>query len=263
MPNLQDELEWQTRRNRINTKLTSLSEQWKIVRFREDLNVASLTHHAVEEYPTEKGPADYALFVKGKLLGIIEAKKVTVAPQNVLEQAKRYARGVNDGVGNWNGFGVPFLYATNGEVIHHIDVRSESNTSRKLSDFHTPSALEEFYAKGFQYSSHVSEPLQEFSRMRPYQRAAVLSVEGAIRKGKRSMLVAMATGTGKTYLTVAQIYRLMRAGIAKRVLFMVDRKALAAQAVREFNSFNTPTGHKFSQEYEVYSQRFRREDFGE
>ncbi len=263
MPTPQEELEWQTRRDRINTKLTSLPEQWKIIRFREGLNVATLTHHAVEEYPTEKGPADYALFVKGNLLGIIEAKKVTVAPQNVLEQAKRYSRGVTDGVGNWNGFRVPFLYATNGEVIYHVDVRNESNTSRKLSNFHTPCAIEEFYSKEFEFSARVNEPLQDLPRMRPYQRAAVLSVEAAIRQGKRSMLVAMATGTGKTYLTVAQIYRLMKSGVAKRILFMVDRKALAAQAVRELNSFNTPTGNKFSQEYEVYSQRFRREDFGE
>ena len=70
------------------------------------MNLATLTHHAVEEYPTDNGPADYALFVKGKLFGIIEAKKVTVAPQNVLEQAKRYSRGVTDGIGKWNGFGV-------------------------------------------------------------------------------------------------------------------------------------------------------------
>jgi len=55
--------------------------------------------------------------VKGRLLGIIEAKKVTVNPQNVLEQAKRYAKGVFGGPGNWNGYRVPFLYASNGEII--------------------------------------------------------------------------------------------------------------------------------------------------
>ncbi|MEO8168269.1 MAG: DEAD/DEAH box helicase family protein, partial [bacterium] len=201
-PNLNDELEWKTRRDRINAKLTSLPEQWKIIRFRDGLNTATLTHHAVEEYPTENGPADYALFVKGRLLGIIEAKKVTVGPQNVLEQAKRYARGMTDSIGNWNSFRVPFLYATNGEVIYHIDVRGESNTSRKLSNFHTPSAIEEFYLKEFDFSSRVSEPLQDLPRTRPYQRAAILSVEAAVRQGKRAMLVAMATGTGKTYLTV-------------------------------------------------------------
>src|SRR5947208_930333 len=73
----------------------------------------------------------------------------------------------------------------------------------------------------------------------------------------------MATGTGKTFLTVAQIYRLLESQFAKRILFLVDRKALAAQAVREFNAFTTPHNQKFTQEYEVYSQRFQKEDFGD
>jgi type I restriction enzyme R subunit len=63
----------------------------------------------------------------------------------------------------------------------------------------------------------------------------------------------MATGTGKTYMTVAQVYRLLESKAAHRVLFLVDRKALAAQAVREFAAFNTPRGNKFNHEYEVYS----------
>jgi type I restriction enzyme R subunit len=76
-------------------------------------------------------------------------------------------------------------------------------------------------------------------------------------------MVAMATGTGKTFLTVAQIYRLLESKLVRKILFLVDRKALAAQAVREFNAFNTPKGNKFTQEYEVNSQRFQREDFGD
>ncbi len=73
----------------------------------------------------------------------------------------------------------------------------------------------------------------------------------------------MATGTGKTFLTVAQIYRLLESKLARRILFLVDRKALAAQAVRELNAFNTPQGNKFANEYEIYSQKFQREDFGD
>src|SRR5260370_35952721 len=76
-------------------------------------------------------------------------------------------------------------------------------------------------------------------------------------------MVAMATGTGKTFLTVAQIYRLLESKLVRRILFPVDRKALAAQAVREFNAFNTPKGNKFTQEYDVYSQPVQREDFGD
>ena len=74
------------------------------------------------------------------------------------------------------------------------------------------------------------------------------------------MLVAMATGTGKTFTLVNDIYRLMEAGVAKRVLFLVDRRALAAQAVRAFASFEAKPGLKFDKIYEVYSQRFFADD---
>ena len=86
------EAEWQTRKNRIDSKLRNLNPPWQIVPWRDGLDTTALSCHAVTELPTENGPADYALFVGGKLLGISEAKKVTVNPQNVLEQAKRYAQ---------------------------------------------------------------------------------------------------------------------------------------------------------------------------
>src|SRR5881628_895061 len=110
------ESEWQTRKRRIDARLRSMNPSWQIVRYRDGLDFAALHCHAVEELPTATGPADYGLFAGGKLLGIIEAKKVTVNPQNVLEQAKRYCEGALQGPGNWNGFKVPFLYATNGEI---------------------------------------------------------------------------------------------------------------------------------------------------
>jgi len=82
-----NEAGWQTRKQRIDTRLRAIQPAWKIARYREGLDLSALDCHAVEELPTANGPADYGLFVAGKLLGIIEAKKVTVNPQNVLEQA--------------------------------------------------------------------------------------------------------------------------------------------------------------------------------
>src|SRR5438309_1014404 len=67
----------------------------------------------------------------------------------------------------------------------------------------------------------------------------------------------------KKLTLVNEIYRLMKSGVAKRVLFLVDRRALAAQAVRTFSSFDAEPGQKFNQVYEVYSSKFQREDFGE
>lgn len=259
-----EELEWQTRRDRINKKLTELPQPWKIIKYHDNLDLSTLTRHAIEEYQTDNGPADYALFVNGKLLGIIEGKKVSVGPQNVLEQAKRYSRGVKNGIGKWGEYKVPLLYSTNGENEFFIDVRNEKSLSRKISNFHTPEGLNEIFERGQHYYANLSIHMPpEFYRIRPYQRDAITAIENALQQGKREMLVAMATGTGKTYLTVAQIYRLLSAGVFKRILFLVDRRALAAQAVREFATFTTPKGFKFNQEYEVYSQKFKREDFEE
>jgi type I restriction enzyme, R subunit len=256
-----DELEWQTRRDRINKKLRALKPTWNIIKFREGLDASTLERYAVKEYPTANGHADYALFVRGKLLGIIEAKRVKVGPQNVLEQAKRYSKGAFDGAGKWHGYRVPFLYATNGEVIWHLDIRNEKNISRQISSFHTADALEEFFeddrANGLE---RLANNPVDIESIRTYQEDAIYAIEDSITKGKRAMLVAMATGTGKTFLTVSQIYRLLESRAARRILFLVDRRALAAQAVREFSTFLTPHKNKFDKEYEVYSQRFRRED---
>ncbi|MEG4252458.1 type I restriction-modification enzyme R subunit C-terminal domain-containing protein [Microcoleus sp. Pol10D4] len=260
---MSQESESKTRKQRINTKLKSLN--WQIVKYRDGLDTSALQCHAVEEYPTANGPADYALFVKGRLLGVVEAKKVAVGAQNVLEQAKRYSRGVFNGIGNWRGYRVPFLYSTNGENIYFLDVRGELNIFREIASFHTADALTEMFEhdQAASYTRLQNSPIEQIERLRPYQKKAITATESAIVKGKRAMLVAMATGTGKTFLTVAQIYRLLEAKVAKRILFLVDRRALAAQAVRTFASFNTPRGNKFNQEYEVYSQRFQKEDFGD
>lgn len=93
MPQGGIEAEWKTRKNRIDMRLRALAPAWQILRYHDGLDLSSLHCAAVEEFPTAHGPADYALFVRGRLLGIIEAKMVTVNPQNVLEQAKRYAEG--------------------------------------------------------------------------------------------------------------------------------------------------------------------------
>jgi len=259
------EAEWLTRKKRIDTRLRSLNPSWQIIPWHVGLDTSKLTCHAVTEFPTENGPADYALFVDGILLGIIEAKKVTVNPQNVLEQAKRYSRGATNGPGNWNGFRVPFLYATNGEIIWHLDVRADKPVSRPILNLHTAEALAEKFAFDDSKSRKwlLDTPPERITRLRPYQVASIVATEQGILAGKRELLIAMATGTGKTFLTVAQIYRLLESKQFRRILFLVDRKALAAQAVRTFNAFDTNQGNKLTQEYEVYSQKFQREDFGD
>ncbi len=256
------ESEWRTRKLRIDTKLKGLTPAWKIIPFSPALKTETLHQVAVEEYPTANGPADYGLFIHGKLLGIIEAKKVGVSPSNVLEQAKRYAEGVHEPTPNYGSrYKVPFLYATNGEVIWFADVREDNFLSRQIANFHTPDAIEESWATNRQGALQelVDKPA-EFERLRNYQIGAISAVEKSLLDGRRNMLVAMATGTGKTFTTVSLCYRLLAAKYARRILFLVDRRALAAQSSLAFHVFDTPRGNKFNQEYEIYSQKFRRED---
>jgi len=259
------EAEWKTRKERIDARLVSMSPPWSIVRHSDALDLAALDACAVTEFPTDNGPADYALFVKGQLLGIVEAKKVGTSPQNVLEQARRYARGVPANVGEWNGIRVPFLYATNGEVIWHADERHPQTHSSQVATLPSPAALEDRWTRDVAAAvvRLKGTPTYHLPRIRSYQERCITAVEARLMTGHRDLLVAMATGTGKTYLTVAQVFRLLESRFARRILFLVDRKALAAQAVREFNAFTTPNNFKFTQEYEVFSQRFQREDFGD
>ena len=188
-----------------------------------------------------------------------------MGPQEVLRQAERYSRGMMKSPFDFRGYRVPFLYSTNGEIIRFLDPRHELNISRELPRFHPPEALSEFLGRDFDAAlAKVAILPNDHPRIlaRPYQIEANAEIEKAMGARKRHMLIAMATGTGKTFMTVNEIYRLMKSGAAKRILFLVDRRALAAQAVRIFVSFEPEPGLKFNKIYQVYSQKFKREDFG-
>jgi type I restriction enzyme R subunit len=254
--------EWLTRKQLIDPKLKAAG--WRIVPFDPGKSLSAYDRSAIEEFPTESGPADYALCIGGKILGLVEAKKLTLGPQNVLTQAERYSKGATSNPLNFRGYRVPFLYSTNGEIIWHSDIRHPLSRSYIVVGFHTPDALAEKLNRDedvvFQRLLQTSN---DHPRLREYQREANTAVEKAIAHQKRRMLIAMATGTGKTFTMVNQVYRLMKAGVAQRILFLVDRRALAAQAVLAFASFEPEPGLKFDRIYEVYSQRFQKGDFDE
>src|ERR1051326_5406378 len=221
----QEEREWQTRKTRIDGRLKA--QGWTVVPFDPSRPPASYRHHALQEYPTDNGPADYVLVANGRIIAVVEAKKLSLGPQNVLLQAERYSRGVTDSPFNYDGLHVPFLYATNGEVLWFHDIRADLNRSRPIKDFHTPAALEEMVGRDFEAACQKLEQLPNNNlRLRAYQADANAAVEKAIGDRKRQMLVAMATGTGKTFTSVNQVYRLMKSGVAQRILFLVDRRAL-------------------------------------
>ena len=255
------EAERTTRKRRIDPRLARAG--WHVTPFKPELSASGYDRAAVEEYETANGPADYALVDDGRVQGVVEAKKVTLGPQGVLVQAERYSKGISQ-VPRYQGeFGVPFLYSTNGEVTWFHDVRNELNRSRRVSGFHTPTALAEMLTRDLDTEIADLAAVPQNLRLRPYQVEANTAVEQAIRERKRKMLLAMATGTGKTLTMVNEAYRLMKSGVARRVLFLVDRRALAAQAVRAFASFEAEPGLKFDKIYPVYSQRFQKGDMEE
>ena len=256
-----DELNEKGTRKLLIDRLLKESGWGPIVYFQRGIKYE---HAAVEEYETANGPSDYVLFHKGRALAAVEGKKIRIGPQNVLEQAKRYTRGYQDGSFNFGEYYLPFVYSTNGKIIWFQDLRDPLSRSRQISKFHTPEAIEELMAtdkeleKTWLRGNPVDHPI-----LRHYQKKAIENIENAIFNKKRNMLVAMATGTGKTFTVVNLIYRLMKSGYAKRILFLVDRRALAAQAVTTLSSFEPEPGLKFDKCYEVYSQKFRREDLEE
>jgi type I restriction enzyme R subunit len=254
-----EEGEATTRRLRINKRLEEAG--WKIAPYEPDKPHAAYDRHALEEYLTSNGPADYALVAGGRVLGVLEGKRRRTGPRNVLWQASRYSKGVQGSPFNFDGFRVPFLYSSNGDIICHRDARHPMNLSRDIAAFHTPEALLEMMGRDHEReAAALAAMANQHPRLRPYQVDANEAVERAVIARKREMLLAMATGTGKTFTTVNEVYRLMKSGLARRVLFLVDRRALAAQAVQAFHAFDPEPGLKFPSIYEVYHQRFHRED---
>jgi type I restriction enzyme R subunit len=189
-----EEKEWKTRKQWIDPKLDASG-------WRKPIGGSTPIGgpFRTEEEETANGPADYALWLDRRVVGIVEAKKVTLGPQNVLTQAERYARGLPGGPYNFDGLRCPFLYSTNGEVIWFHDVRHPLNRSRKVAQFHTPAACQELLGKDFDGAcARLRAMPHEHEKLRPYQKKAIDAVETAIADRRRRMLVAMATGTGKT-----------------------------------------------------------------
>jgi type I restriction enzyme R subunit len=209
---------------------------------------------AISEWPTSSGPADYALFVGTTLVGVVEAKRKRTNVSGALVQSERYSKGLKLGSegqfpgGPWGEFRVPFLFATNGRPylkqietesgIWFRDARHPNNHARPLTDWFTPEGLkaELEIDRAKADDALKSEPFNFGFSLRPYQKAAIETIEARLAEGQREMLAAMATGTGKTKLAIALLYRLLAAGRFRRVCFVVDRSALGNQTRDEFTT---------------------------
>ena len=216
--------ERETRKLLIDPRLRA--DGWRVVPYARWLAGDRTAADAVEEHPTDSGPGDYLLYLDGRPVADVEAKKPEVGPQEVIGQAKRYSRTLADSPFRFGDARIPFVYSTNGYLIYHADLRSSLVTQREVARFHTPQALRERLSRDGAASDLYLRDHPIIDPDRAYQQEAVGAIETGIRNGKRKMMVAMATGTGKTRMAIASIYRLMKSGATARVLFLVDRRAL-------------------------------------
>lgn len=224
---------------------------------------------AIAEWPLKQGFADYALFAGLEFVGIIEAKRQSKNIPSDIEQAKNYACLVEKKDGEiihqpYGDYFVPFLFATNGRPYHKqveeksgiwfLDARKATNHPRPLEGWYTPQGLKELLKQDVGRSNQKlqDEPL-DYLNLRSYQEDAIKAVEHALENGKREILLAMATGTGKTRMAIGLIYRLVKHNRFKRVLFLVDRTALGEQAEAAFKDSKLENYQSFTQIFNLQS----------
>ena len=213
---------------------------------------------AIAEWPTssavgQKGFADYALFVGEKLVAIIEAKAMYKDIPSVLDyQCKDYARHIRKEdadylLGTWGKNQVPFVFATNGREylpqldtksgIWFLDLRQGDSVPKAQRGWMSPEGLMELFQKdtaagdrGLRETPYDVLQDPKGLNLRPYQLQAIKAAEEAVLAGRQNILLAMATGTGKTRTVLGLIYRFLKTGRFRRILFLVDRSDLGEQA---------------------------------
>lgn len=214
-------------------------------------------NRAIAEWPTPQGPADYVLFVGLKPVAVVEAKRQSRNVPGDIAQAERYAEALE---------GVPFRFATNGRPYLHEDPsqsglwfrdgRRETHHARPLHGWYSPEGLSRLLSHDAEAADQALA-LMPFTdeALRSYQQEAINSVEAGIARGLRNLLVAMATGTGKTRTCIGLVYRLLKAKRFRRVLFLVDRESLGLQATEAFQEAKVEGLHAFADLYDVKGLR--------
>lgn len=219
---------------------------------------------AIREFPLSTGEADYLLVVDGEAVGVIEAKKSGTTLSGVKEQSARYQAGLPQGA-RQIGFlrsPLPFSYeATDVEIFFTNDLEPDAR-SRPLFHYHRPETLAAWLRQApVGVTNERNDLLRSLLRRMPpllrvdlrnCQYKAITNLERSLAENRPRALIQMATGSGKTYMAVSSIYRLLKYGKAKRVLFLVDRTNLAMQTLNQFQQYTTPDdGRKFTELYNV------------
>ncbi len=223
---------------------------WKVVN--RDEYEPTITAVAIREGLLKGNlEADYFLFINGKAVGVLEAKReeVDISSDMVSEQAITYAKSVPDCYQAWQR-PLPFLYKSNGKEIEFFDYRyRETATWETINCIHTPKEIVKML--GIE-DPFAGLPTLNKKGLRDCQYEAVTELEKSFRSGQNRALMVLATGAGKTYTACLTAYRMLSYTPMRRVLFLVDRNNLGRQAENEFGTFRlTETGDAFNSIYAV------------
>ena len=264
-------------RQTIDALLTAAG--WRVCNL-ADANIHAAQGVAIREFPlaTGYGFADYLLYVNGKAAGVIEAKKEGSTLTGVEVQSARYAQGLPATLPAWVR-PLPFSYESTGIETHFTQGLDPQPRARSVFAFHRPETLAaflqylptvragtksgaihtgtdlppsaDFGASTFLARLQTMPPLVE-AGLWPAQIKAVRNLEASLKANKPRALIQMATGSGKTFTAISQIYRLIKFAGARRVLFLVDRGNLGRQTKKEFDAYDSPYNNfKFGEEYIV------------
>jgi len=227
---------------------------------------------AIAEWPTKSGPADYVLFYGLTPVAVVEAKKSNVDVSGAITQSKRYSTDYQLSAdetspgGPWPAgnteYKIPFLYSSNGRDYlkqlkarsgtWFLDARRSTNNAYPLDGWHSPLDLKQLLdTDNAAAEAALKNESTDYLPLRHYQHDAVKAVEQAIIDGQRSMLVAMATGTGKTRTCIALCYRLIKARRFRRILFLVDRTSLGTQTDDSLKDLKVDNLQTFADIYDV------------
>ena len=217
------------------------------------LNLSASLGVAVREFPTSTGEVDYALFVTGRPVGIIEAKR-SEAGQSITDvevQSGRYAKSSFKWIKN--DYAIRFVYEATDRLIRFTDYKDIKYRSRTVFAFHRPETLLEWIGQSDTIRNNMKHfPALDTTGFRKCQISAINNLEQSFADNRPKALIQMATGAGKTFTAITAAYRLLKYGNMKRILFLVDTKSLGEQTEREFLAY-TPNDdpRSFSQIYGV------------
>jgi type I restriction enzyme, R subunit len=224
-----------------------------VVQSKSKINLSENLGVAVREYQTDVGPADYVLFVDGKAVGLIEAKRKEEGHKLSMheDQAEDYATAKLKYLNNEK---LPFVYLSTGEVTTLTDFRDPKPRARNVFSFHRPETIQDWLKKPKSLRTSINDlNVLPIERLRECQINAITNLEKSFKDNKPRALIQMATGSGKTFTAITFIYRLLKFTQAKKILFLVDTKNLGEQAEQEFMSFlPNDDNRKFTELYGVH-----------